>query len=349
MSLTVDIQKKLGAFRLRVRFETDGGVLALLGDSGCGKSLTLRCIAGLERPDSGRILLNGRTLFDSERRIDLPPQRRRVGILLQQPTLFPNMTVAGNLRAAMRRLPRQEQDRRLREKLAVYGLVGLENRRPAQLSGGQQQRIAMARVLLSEPELLLLDEPFTALDETVQWKLELDLMDLLRDYSGDAVFVSHSRDEVCRLCRRVCVLTDGRSEPVISVRELMRNPGTVSAARLSGCKNISPVRVTAQGLYCEAWGVTLRSSSPVDHAVTHVGLRARDLRFSPSGENPIPCRLIRTVDNVFSVIYMLQTPGEGQLRVEQTKENAAAPGGEPCVVYISPERLLLLKEGSEDA
>lgn len=347
MSLTVDIQKKLGAFRLRVRFETDSGVLALLGDSGCGKSLTLRCIAGLERPDSGRILLNGRTLFDSEKRIDLPPQKRRVGILLQQPALFPNMTVAGNLRAAMRRLPRQEQDRRIREKLALYGLAGMEKRRPVGLSGGQQQRIAMARVLLSEPELLLLDEPFTALDEAVQWKLELDLMELLGNYSGDAVFVSHSRDEVCRLCDSVCVLTDGRSEPVISVAELMRNPGTVSAARLSGCKNISPVRLTEQGLYCEAWGVTLRSSKPIDRTVTHVGLRAHDLRFSPAGENTIPCRLIRVIDNVFSTIYMLRTPGAGQLRVEQSKDGGTGPVGEHCCVQIMPEQILLLKEGAD--
>lgn len=348
MSLKVDIHKRLGAFHLRVRFEISEGVLALLGDSGCGKSMTLRCIAGLERPDSGRIVLNGRILFDSEKHIDLPPQKRRVGILLQQSALFPNMTVMQNLRVAVRHLPRPEQDRKIRERLSLYGMEDLEERRPSELSGGQQQRVAMARVLLSNPELLLLDEPFTALDETVQWKLELDLLDLLQGYSGDAIFVSHSRDEVCRICDRVCVLTEGRSEPMLPVSELMRNPGTCSTARLSGCKNISPVRVTEKGLYCEAWGVALDPGRPVDSSVTHVGLRAHDLWISDSGRNRIPCRLIRSIDNVFSVILMLQTPGGGLLRMEHSKESFLGPAGESCCVCIAPDRILLLKEGGSD-
>ena len=344
MSLSVAIKKQLGSFCLDVRFETEDGVLALLGSSGCGKSMTLKCIAGLERPDSGRIVLNGRTLYDSDRHIDLPPQQRRAGYLLQQSSLFPNMTVAQNLATAIRKLPKEDRQRRISEKLAAFGLEGLERRRPLQLSGGQQQRVALARILLSEPEILLLDEPFTALDDTIQWKLELELMELLQHYDGNVVFVSHSRDEVSRLCQRVCVLTQGRSEPVTTVPELMRAPRTVSAAQLSGCKNYSPAHKEGDELLCTDWGVRLKSAQPVGDSISCVGVRAHSLRLEGE-ENPIPCTLERVIDNVFSYILMLKTPGGGRLRMELDKAACTpAPVGSKLTVFLPPEELLLLTE-----
>ena len=150
MSLSVEIQKRLGEFTLDLRFESEAGMLALLGASGCGKSMTLKCIAGIETPDRGRIVLNGRVLFDSEKGVDLPPQKRRVGYLFQQYALFPNMTVEQNLRTAVRKLPKAEQKARVAERIAAFRLEGLEKHRPHQLSWGQQQRAALARILLSE-------------------------------------------------------------------------------------------------------------------------------------------------------------------------------------------------------
>ena len=207
MSLSVEIQKRLGEFTLDLRFESEAGMLALLGASGCGKSMTLKCIAGIETPDRGRIVLNGRVLFDSEKGVDLPPQKRRVGYLFQQYALFPNMTVEQNLRTAVRKLPKAEQKARVAERIAAFRLEGLEKHRPHQLSWGQQQRAALARILLSEPEALLLDEPFSALDDALKWRLELELMEQIDRFDGDVLFVSHSRDEVTRLCERVCVLS----------------------------------------------------------------------------------------------------------------------------------------------
>ena len=128
----------MGDFSLNVQFETDGEILALLGASGCGKSMTLKCIAGIERPDSGRIVLNDRVLFDSEKHIDLTTQKRRVGYLFQQYALFPNMTVEQNIAAALHRLPRRERKAAVQEKLKAFALEGLEKHRPHQLSGGQQ-------------------------------------------------------------------------------------------------------------------------------------------------------------------------------------------------------------------
>ena len=176
MSLVVDIHKRLGAFHLDVAFEAGNGITCLLGPSGCGKSYTLKCIAGIERPDSGHISLDGRVLFDSERKIDLPPQKRQVGYLFQNYALFPNMTVAQNIRCGLHReKDKAVREQRLREMLRLMRLEGLEKHRPYQLSGGQAQRVALARILVSEPQLLMLDEPFSALDSHLRDLLKIEL------------------------------------------------------------------------------------------------------------------------------------------------------------------------------
>ena len=191
MSLYVDIEKRLGAFRLQSKFEVADETLALLGASGCGKSVTLKCIAGIMTPDRGRIVLNGRVLFDSEKKIDLTPQQRRVGYLFQQYALFPNMTVEQNILCGIRAGSRSEKRTLLSEKIRLFRLEGLEKKHPAQLSGGQQQRVALARILCSEPQAILLDEPFSALDSYLKWNLELELSDLLAGFRGPILWVSH--------------------------------------------------------------------------------------------------------------------------------------------------------------
>ena len=192
MSLFVDIEKDLGGFRLRARLDTDAPITGLLGASGCGKSLTLKCIAGIQRPDRGRILLDGRVLFYSEAGIDLPPQQRRVGYLFQQYALFPTMTVYENIRCGARgRGSRAEQDAIVRQMLAQLQLQGLESLRPAQLSGGQAQRVALARMLAADPQLLLLDEPFSALDYLTRISVCDDIYKILKKQKKTAVMVTH--------------------------------------------------------------------------------------------------------------------------------------------------------------
>ena len=172
MSLSVHIEKKLGAFTLSVRFETRGGVLGILGASGSGKSKTLQCIAGIERPDAGRIVLNGRVLFDSRSRTDMRVQDRHVGYLFQNYALFPHMTVEENIYSGIRYLKdKRERQRRVDDMIGRMHLTGLSDRKPGQLSGGQQQRTALARCLINEPDILLLDEPFSALDTWLREQL----------------------------------------------------------------------------------------------------------------------------------------------------------------------------------
>lgn len=350
--LQVDIEKTVGSFQLRVKLESENEILALLGASGCGKSMTLKCIAGIMTPDRGRIALNGRVLFDSEAGINLTPQQRRVGYLFQQYALFPNMTVAQNIAAGLHHLSRQERAAAVTAYIQAFHLEGLERHRPAQLSGGQQQRVALARILASEPEVLLLDEPFSALDSYLKWELELELMDTLKGFQGEVLFVSHSRDEVCRMCETVCVLNCGQSEPKASVAELMRTPGTVSAALLSGCKNFSVAeRIDDQTVHCADWGVTLRSAVPITASTTHIGIRAHYIIPGEAAENVIECRVARVVDNVFSTIIMLETPGgtKGRSLLRMEMDQSAwrkLSGVEVLRVHVAPSDVLpLLGEG----
>ena len=171
MSIEVAIEKDFGSFRLNVSFSGGNEVLAILGGSGCGKSMTLRCIAGIVRPDRGRIAVDGVTFFDSERNINLPPQQRRVGLLFQNYALFHNMTVEENIAAGVReKLSQKEKLALARQSISKFRLDGLEDHLPRALSGGQQQRVALARILIGQPRILMLDEPFSALDSYLRWE-----------------------------------------------------------------------------------------------------------------------------------------------------------------------------------
>lgn len=349
MALSVDIRKRLGSFSLQVAFEAGEETMALLGASGAGKSMTLKCIAGIETPDEGRILLDGRTLFDSERKINLPPQQRRVGYLFQQYALFPNMTVAQNIAVGIR--DRAKKQAVTAEKICQMRLEGLEHKRPAQLSGGQQQRVALARVLASTPEVLLLDEPFAALDSYLRWQLELELFDALAAFGRTALLVSHSRDEVCRLSDSVCVLCRGASEPKEPVREFFRTPATLSACLLSGCKNFSRIR-PLDGSRVEAldWDAVLPVSADIPPDAGWLGVRAHHIALSAEAkEHSIPCRVERVIEDLFSVIVMLGTPGGSKgyarIRAELGKADwASLCGRETLHLCIEPRHIMFLRE-----
>lgn len=271
MSLKVNIKKRLGNFNLDVAFETERGVFAILGASGCGKSMTLKCIAGIETPDEGRIELNGRVLYDSAKKINLTPQKRRVGYMFQDYALFPNMTVEQNIKAGMGKHPEEEK---VRSYINRFRLEGLEKHYPAQLSGGQKQRVAMARMIASEPDILLLDEPFSALDSYLKWELEQEMRDMLAEVQKPVLFVSHNRDEVYRLCSVVSCIDHGKMEVIEKTKEFFHNPKTKTAAVLSGCKNISAAEIVDNNhIKALGWGITL-CVSEIPEETKAVGIRA---------------------------------------------------------------------------
>ena len=341
MQLYVDIEKRLGAFHLRAQFEASSEKLALLDASGCGKSMTLKCIAGIERPDRGRIVLDGVTLFDSERHIDLPPQRRQVGYLLQQYALFPNMTAAQNIRCVLRGGTRAERKCELDELIRRFRLEGLEKKLPSQLSGRQQQRVALARILAAKPKAVLLDEPFSALDSFLKWNLEAELADMLAQFEGPIVWVSHDLSECCRNCARVCVMENGRSGREMDMEEMIRHPDSVSAARLAGHKNfVSAAADKNGGVLVPAWGMRLPELQLEQAEGT---LCIPQSAIDPSGSD-YAWRVRRVVADVEHTIVLLAPDGAPadaeQLRVELPSERAPQTG-ELMRFSIRPEALLL--------
>ena len=350
MALEVRIRKELGSFGLDVDFSAEHGVHGLLGASGCGKSMTLKCIAGIIRPDCGRIVLDDRVLFDSEAHINLTPQQRKLGLLFQNYALFPNMTVKQNILTALRNeKDRDEADRSCRDLICRMQLTGLENHKPAQLSGGQQQRVALARILATKPKLLMLDEPFSALDSYLRWQTELELTELLKEFDGTTLLVSHSRDEVYRMCSTVSVLADGRTEPVQPVKELFESPRTLSSCLLSGCKNFSRAEKAGETrVRALDWGVELECGRPVPEDAVYIGVRAHYIvPVAEEGENTFSCTVSRVIEEVFSTVVMMETPG-GQrgysmLRIEMPKDKwKALEGSQTLLLRTAPADIMLL-------
>lgn len=343
--LSVDICKRLGEFRLEIQFQADREPLALLGASGSGKSVTLRCVAGLLTPDEGRITLDGRTLYDSAGGINLPPQRRGVGFLFQNYALFPHMTVRQNIAAAV-------PDHRGRREavgslLRRFRLEEVADLRPRQISGGQQQRTALARLLASRPKALLLDEPLSALDGFLRTRLEWELAKTLEDVPGPLLWVTHDRGEALRNCRRVCVVDRGRSQGVRSLEELMENPETQAAALLSGCENCAAAEIRGNTVCLPGWGFALDWGGPVPEDVRWVGLRARHVVLARAGEEgAVPCRVLRTLREEGAVTVLLwpdSAPSGGvPLRMKRNPEEWTE-GRDRIWVLLPKEKLMLLR------
>ncbi|MGM9917411.1 ATP-binding cassette domain-containing protein [Anaerotignum sp.] len=345
MALSVDIEKKLGNFHLKVKFEAENKVLAILGASGCGKSMTLKCIAGIERPDEGRIVLDGVTLFDAEKKIDLPPQKRRVGYLFQQYALFPNMTVEQNIACGVREKGRKEEA--VAEMLRLMELEGMEKKRPHQLSGGQQQRVALARILVNAPEVLLLDEPFSALDTYLRFHLERKVQEIMGRFGKTVLLVSHDRDEAFRLSDSIAVMEQGRIEVVGRKKEVFRDPKTRSGALLTGCKNISRAKIVDDThVYAVDWDLTL-TVPRATVGVEYIGIRMHDIRIAKGmEENRVTCRVIREIEEPFSDTVLLAPVGKGanmQIGIQLDKPVWESIRGEQMTVCLPPDAILLLQ------
>jgi molybdate transport system ATP-binding protein len=280
-----------------------GEVLALVGPSGSGKSTILRAIAGHYRPRTGRIAVDGKLWFDTAAAILVPPHRRRVGLVYQSYSLFPHLTALGNVVAALGHLPQAARLARAEELLASVHLAGLEQRRPAELSGGQQQRVAVARALARDPAVLLLDEPFSAVDRVTREKLYRELAEMRRRLAMPVVLVTHDLDEAMMLADRVCLLHHGRTLQAGPPAEVMARPDTVEAARLLGQRNLFVGRVAGHqpeaGLTLLAWRQRVLEArhAPAfapDAAVAwmippaRVVLHRRDRPSRGEHENPVP-------------------------------------------------------------
>ncbi|RAI40616.1 molybdenum ABC transporter ATP-binding protein [Rhodoplanes roseus] len=247
------IKKTLGTFELDISFENDGGVIALFGPSGSGKSATIGLIAGLTRPDSGAILLDGRPLVDTAKGVFVPAHARRIGLVFQDAQLFPHLSVKHNLLFGRFFAPKAERRIALEPVIETLGIGHLLDRRPGRLSGGEKQRVAIGRALISSPRLLLMDEPLAALDSTRKQEI-LPLIERLRDeFRIPIVYVSHAVEEVARLAARVVVLAGGRVVAAGTVEDVFGD--SAAQAGESRFRRASFVTARVAG-YDEAWGLT---------------------------------------------------------------------------------------------
>ena len=346
MSILVEIEKKLGAFELNVGFSAEDEVVALLGASGCGKSMTLRCIAGIETPDRGRIVVDGVTLFDSEKKINLSPQERHTGLLFQNYALFPNMTVLQNIKAGAKR----EKNTARREKLMgeiikSFGLSELLKRYPRQLSGGQQQRTALARILVSSPDILLLDEPFSALDSHLRFRLEEEVRQVMRSFGKSVILVSHDRDEVFRLSDKIAVMNSGKIEVFGEKKDVFADPVTRTGAILTGCKNISRIEpIDETHVKALDWGMVLETRRGTSEA-EYIGIRMHDI-CAGEGENGVVCEVVSEIENPFSYTVMLR-PRDAEktspVGWELDKSLWERLRSRNVAISLPPEKIVLLK------
>lgn len=348
MALYVDIKKQCGDFKLRVKFETDKEMFAILGASGCGKSLTLKCIAGIEKPDAGIIKLDDKVLFDSEKRINLPARKREIGYLFQDYALFPNMTVFQNIMCGA------GNKKKACEYIEKFFLTGKESLYPAQLSGGQKQRAALARMLSRAPRLVMLDEPFSALDNYLKTQLEREVMNAMDEFGNGGILVSHDRNEVYRLTDTIAVMDNGSIMDIQDKHGIFNAPKTLAATLLTGCKNVTRLEKRENGFYAPDWCMMLsmpKQGFDSGKNYQYAGVRAHFLERVEAleEENVIDCEILRVIEDTFSMVILFtnrlseRKTGYSVMTYELSKDEWQAIEGKPLYLKIPADRLILME------
>ena len=345
MGVSVHIKKQLDSFLLDISFESEAKRIGILGASGCGKSMTLKSIAGIVVPDEGKIEAGRRVFFDSSARINLKPQKRNAGYLFQNYALFPTMTVEKNIAAGLRG-NRAETAARVKQMAEKFQLQGLEKRLPSELSGGQQQRVALARIMAYEPDIILLDEPFSALDMYLKDQLQRELSEMLKDYEGTVILVSHNRDEVYRFSEELLIIDQGKIAVSGKTKEIFENPVSREAARLTGCKNFSRARrMDAHTAEALDWGITLHTSGEIPEDTLWIGYRAHD--FVPvwggGGENMLKFDLESSAELPFEQNYYIRAEETVCWFVQREKMREIKEKGLPDYLRLEEEKMLFLR------
>lgn len=318
-------------------FTSEDGILGLIGESGCGKSVTFRCIAGIMSPDEGYISVDDKVFYDSKKGINLPPQERKVGYLFQNYGLFPHMTVEENIYCGIHS-HKEVTDKKqvVHDIICKMQLQGLEKHRPNQLSGGQQQRVALARILIGSPRILLLDEPMSALDSYLKSQVMIELKEILQDFGKHTIVVTHSIEEVAELCAKVAVMSAGRIVTLDNTQTILSNPKTVVGAKLIGCKNIALAKKVGEHcIEAPEWGIRLETKEKVMDTLYAVGILERHFQLMEcTNQSTVNCFNIEILEEMESVedrIYKFRFHNESNkktslwLRMRKEKENIKKP------------------------
>ena len=353
MSVEVTTVYQAGEFRLDIGIRSDAKRIGILGASGTGKSMTLKMIAGILQPDRGRIVVDSRVLFDSQSKHNLKPQERKVGYLFQNYALFPSMTAEQNIGAG---IPKKQEGRveTIASLIRRFGLEGLENHYPAQLSGGQQQRVALARILAVSPDVILLDEPFSALDIHLRDQMNRELRMQLEDFPGVVFMVSHSRDEIYRFSEEIVIIDQGKVIDQGPRDAVFSHPANARAAALTGCKNFSRVR-RLDDHHFEAldWGATITAKEKLPEKMAVIGYRAHEFIpiWGAQQENCLPFILQYRDELPFEQNYYICPSGNADTPhavaawfVQRSQWPLLKEKGLPDYLQIQEEKLLFFEQ-----
>lgn len=347
MGLYIDIKKKLPGFSLQAKLACEQGIIGILGASGSGKSMLLNCIAGLINPDEGKIILNEKTFYDSTQKINLAPRDRKAGFLFQNYALFPHLTIAENIAFGLDALSKSDKNKKVVELMERFHMAGMEKRYPAQISGGQQQRVALARALAVEPELLLLDEPFSALDNHLKVHMMKEMLVSLHEFQGNTLFVTHNIEEAYRLCDRIAVLNAGRVETLGLKKEIFQSPASLETAKITGCKNIAPaVRKSEHMVEVPDWGIQVKTNMKIEQEQGFTGIRANHIKLADdiSRENCFPVWITEESEAPFRTTLYLKIGSEPgklddfhiQWEVSKDQRDIIKNLPPPVNIYIDP-------------
>lgn len=357
--LEISIKRTLPGFHLDVNLAVNEEIVSILGPSGSGKTMTLFCIAGLIRPDAGLIKLNNRVLYNSAEQIFIAPRDRKIGFVFQNYALFPHLTVAENIAYGLSGQPAQTVNKKVAELLEVINIPALKDRFPAELSAGQQQRVALARAIAPEPEALLLDEPFSALDTYRKERMEYELLMLYHYYRGDLLFVTHDLDQGFKVGKRIAIFDNGKIVQCADKETVISCPVNRTAARLAGFKNIVEGRIVScssdtatvfipefdQNLTVAApSSIKLSTNQPVI-----IGIRPEHLALVDQPmSNAIACRLDKLVKGVTIVHSYYYAVNDHQKRYSLEYRYPRGQLDHPdnlrdtCYLYFDPHQLIIM-------
>ncbi|MCQ6276484.1 sulfate/molybdate ABC transporter ATP-binding protein [Bacillus sp. V3B] len=352
--LEVKISKALHSFHLSSSFTVQNEILGILGASGSGKSMTLQCIAGLQTPSSGKIVLNDRTLFDSDKKINIRPQLRKIGYVFQNYALFPHLTVEKNIAFGLNHLPKRKQQQSVLEMMDRMRIMGLQHRYPDELSGGQQQRVALARTFVTQPDILLLDEPFSALDRHVKSQLEQELLDMIHDhFKGSILFITHNLEEAYKLCDRILMYDNGNTVQLGRKEDIMNQPANLTVAKMTGCENLIPVYIHKplngkRPLSTGEWTFFAN-----DHKLNYdgkmiAGIRSHHLKIhakATEDENIFPCQINKVIETISSMIVYVLCIGH-LFTVNITKEDwrRVTTSNQPIYLQLPAKHIFLVSD-----
>ena len=342
------VEKDLEGFKLKIDLELEDGIVGLLGYSGSGKTMTLKMIAGIVEPDKGQIILNGKTLFDHEKRINLKPQKRNIGLMFQSYALFNRMSVYDNIAIGMKG-SKEEKAEQIKYYLELLELEHLKDKKPKTLSGGQKQRVALARILAQQPDILMLDEPFSALDSHLKFKLEKDFKKALETFKGTVLYISHNRQEIYRYCEQTAIISQGEVVEVKNTSDLFEDCESVAGAKLTGCRNIAACKWHSKSqIEVPAWNLVLKGPFRRKD-FKYIGLRDShfELTAQVTGENIISATIGEVLKMPDKIKLELWTKQKEKIiltcsqREYETLESIVQHS--QIGIKINPSKLLLLK------